>query len=213
MFESEEKARALEQDPAREEGLRGVRAAMAEMFEGPPEFTDLTVVTEYTDEAHARGTQENEKHTMTTETEVKQASDQFYTALNQMLATGDAGALPAVWSQGQTGSTMNPIGDRELGRDQVLALWEQAGPAFSEGKASVDDLVVVPLGADVAYTVGTERFAGKVGGETFRGEWRATNIYRREDGGWRIVHHHTDINLGMQELLNRLQAQQGQASS
>ena len=53
VFEGEEKARAREQDPGREEGLREVRAAMAEMFEGPPEFTDLTVATEYTDQAHA----------------------------------------------------------------------------------------------------------------------------------------------------------------
>ena len=47
VFESEEKARAREQDPRRQEALAGVRATMAEAFEGPPEFTDLTVVTEF----------------------------------------------------------------------------------------------------------------------------------------------------------------------
>lgn len=47
IFESEEKARAREQDPRREEGLREARVAMAEAFEGPPEFTNLTVVLEY----------------------------------------------------------------------------------------------------------------------------------------------------------------------
>jgi ketosteroid isomerase-like protein len=55
-------------------------------------------------------------------------------------------------------------------------------------------------------TIGTERFEGKVGGESIRGEWRATNIYRREDGGWKIVHHHTDASLELQELLRRLPA-------
>ncbi|MEP7020133.1 MAG: antibiotic biosynthesis monooxygenase [Pseudonocardiales bacterium] len=44
LFESEEKARAREQDPRREEALKSVRAAMAEMFDGPPEFVNLTVV-------------------------------------------------------------------------------------------------------------------------------------------------------------------------
>ncbi|MGA2932748.1 MAG: antibiotic biosynthesis monooxygenase [Acidimicrobiales bacterium] len=44
IFESEEKARAREQDPARQQALEGVRAAMAEIFEGPPEFVDLTVL-------------------------------------------------------------------------------------------------------------------------------------------------------------------------
>lgn len=149
---------------------------------------------------------------MTTETEVMRASDQFYAALAQMLATGDAGPVTAVWSRNQAGSTMHPIGGREIGRDQVLAAWEQAGPAFTEGKVSADDLVVIPLSDDVAYTVCIERFEGKMGGETVRGEWRATNIYRREDGGWKIVHHHTDSSPELMEVLTRLQARTGQAT-
>ncbi len=44
VFESEEKARAREQDPRRQEGLTTVRAKMAEIFEGTPEFVGLTVV-------------------------------------------------------------------------------------------------------------------------------------------------------------------------
>ena len=46
VFESEEKARAREQDTRRQEGLEEARATMAEMFEGPPEFIDLNVVEE-----------------------------------------------------------------------------------------------------------------------------------------------------------------------
>jgi quinol monooxygenase YgiN len=48
VFESEEKARARERDPRREEALQEVRATMAQIYEGPPTFTDLTVVAEYT---------------------------------------------------------------------------------------------------------------------------------------------------------------------
>ena len=44
VFESEEKARERENDPRRNEGLEAARATMAEMFDGAPEFTDLTVV-------------------------------------------------------------------------------------------------------------------------------------------------------------------------
>jgi quinol monooxygenase YgiN len=46
-FESEEKARAREQDPRRQESLQSIRAMMAEIFDGPPEFTDLNVVAEH----------------------------------------------------------------------------------------------------------------------------------------------------------------------
>lgn len=48
VFESEEKARAREADPRREEGLAVARTMMAEVFDGPPEFVDLTVVADYT---------------------------------------------------------------------------------------------------------------------------------------------------------------------
>ena len=44
VFESEEKARAREQDPRRQEGLAKARAIMTEILDGAPEFVDLTVV-------------------------------------------------------------------------------------------------------------------------------------------------------------------------
>lgn len=47
VFESEERARAREGDPRRQEGLEAVRATMAEIFDGPPEFVDLTVADDY----------------------------------------------------------------------------------------------------------------------------------------------------------------------
>jgi quinol monooxygenase YgiN len=47
VFESEEKARARENDPRREEGLKEARAMMADMFDGAPEFVDFTVLAEH----------------------------------------------------------------------------------------------------------------------------------------------------------------------
>jgi quinol monooxygenase YgiN len=49
VFENEEKARAREQDPRREEALQQARSLLAEIFDGRPEFTDLVVVEEWTD--------------------------------------------------------------------------------------------------------------------------------------------------------------------
>ncbi|MFZ0251411.1 MAG: hypothetical protein WAL61_15810 [Acidimicrobiales bacterium] len=48
LFESEERARAREQDPRRTEALGDVRALMGEIFDGPPEFVDLEVINDYT---------------------------------------------------------------------------------------------------------------------------------------------------------------------
>ncbi len=47
VFESEEKARARENDARRQEGLQVVRTTMAEIFDGAPEFVDLTVLDEW----------------------------------------------------------------------------------------------------------------------------------------------------------------------
>lgn len=48
VFQSEEQARAREQDPRRQEGLRAVQATLAGILAGPPEFTNLTVAEEWT---------------------------------------------------------------------------------------------------------------------------------------------------------------------
>jgi hypothetical protein len=47
VFESEEKARARERDPRGQEALQAVREMMADISDGPPEFTDLTVAEEW----------------------------------------------------------------------------------------------------------------------------------------------------------------------
>jgi heme-degrading monooxygenase HmoA len=44
VFESEEKARAREEDPRRQEGLQHIRAAMGKVLNGPPEFVDCDVL-------------------------------------------------------------------------------------------------------------------------------------------------------------------------
>jgi len=48
VFESEEAARARENDPKRQADLVPVRALMEELYDGPPEFVDLVVIEENT---------------------------------------------------------------------------------------------------------------------------------------------------------------------
>lgn len=46
VFESEAKARAREQDPARQDAMAAITGDMADVLEGPPEFVDLAVEAE-----------------------------------------------------------------------------------------------------------------------------------------------------------------------
>ena len=146
---------------------------------------------------------------MAIEDEIRQASERFYAALTRAL-NGDLGPMMEVWSHGSDAATMHPLGGRELGWEEVRAGWEQAAQAFSEGQVSLDDLVVVPVTEDAAYTLGTEYGQAKVGDEPVRIDWRATNVYRREAGEWKMVHHHADVSPELVEVIARLQGQQGQ---
>ncbi len=47
VFESEERARARENDPKRQASLGAAGELMAEIFDGAPEFVDLTVAADY----------------------------------------------------------------------------------------------------------------------------------------------------------------------
>src|SRR5918999_4171611 len=137
---------------------------------------------------------------MAAEDEVRQASEQFYAALNSTL-DGDSSPMEEIWSHGSDVSAMHPFGGRMVGWEEVGASWEQAAQAFSGGQVAVDEMVVVPISEDAAYTLGTEHVQGSIGEETVGIDWRATNIYRREADGWKIVHHHTDFSKEVAEAL------------
>lgn len=141
---------------------------------------------------------------MSTEDEVRKASTQFYAALNRML-NGDAGPLGEIWSQGTDVSTMHPIGGREIGWDKVRGSFEGVGKIASDGRVAIEDQVVRVVG-DLAYELGVERGQAKMGGLQANLDHRVTNVYRREAGGWKIVHHHTDVSPAMLEVLKQLQA-------
>jgi ketosteroid isomerase-like protein len=122
---------------------------------------------------------------------------------------GDPGPMLEAWSHGSDVSTMHPLGGINLGWEEVRAGWEQAAQAMSEGQVSLDNSVVVPIAGDVAYTLGTEQGQVNVGGEPVRVGWRVTNIFRREGGEWKMVHHHTDVSPAMEEAFDRLEVQYG----
>ena len=141
---------------------------------------------------------------MAAEDEVRKASEQLYTALNRML-NGDAGPLADIWSRSAGVTTMHPIGGREVGWDKVRQSWEQVAQIASEGQVKLGDQMIHVAG-DVGYELGVEQGQVKFAGQQVTIEHRVTNIYRREGGAWKIVHHHTDVSPAMVDVLSRLQA-------
>jgi len=141
---------------------------------------------------------------MSAEDEVRDASNKFYAGLNRM-ANGDAGPLADIWSHSATVTTMHPIGGREVGWDQVRKSWEQVAQLSSGGQGKLSDRVI-QIAGDAAYELGVERGQMTLAGQQVTIDHRVTNIYRREAGAWKIVHHHSDIAPAMVDVVNRLKA-------
>jgi ketosteroid isomerase-like protein len=145
-----------------------------------------------------------EKEMSPAEKEVRKASEQFYAALN-LMANGNPGALADIWSKGDDATTMHPIGGREVGWDRVQEAFRQVARIASDGRIRVEEQIVQVVG-DLAYELGVERGSLKLVGKQAAIEHRVTNIYRREGGKWKIVHHHTDISPAMVEITSELLA-------
>lgn len=119
------------------------------------------------------------------------ANDGFYAALNTMF-TGDAGPMLAVWSHAEDVTYMGPTGEYDRGWEAVRANWEAQAALKLGGKVEASDMTVV-AGENIAviseYEVGENTNAD---GEVAKVKLRGTNIFRKEDGAWKMIGHHTD---------------------
>lgn len=58
----------------------------------------------------------------------------------------------------------------------------------------------------MAHEVGVEAGTITLASLTATVEHRVANVYRREAGNWRMLHHHTDLSPEMLDALARLKA-------
>ena len=150
---------------------------------------------------------------MLVEDEVRQASEQYYAALTNLL-NGDAGPLMQIWSHSPDVTAMNPYGGREVGWEQLQPIFERVAQMGVGSQVRVwlkDPLILV--GGDLAYEIGIESGEGIIMGKPTTINHRVTNIYRREASGWKIVHRHTDLNPSEREVSTQLHPSQGKSSS
>ncbi len=139
---------------------------------------------------------------MSTENEIRKASEKFYAALNQT-TSGNAEPTADVWSHSPTVSTAHPIGGRQVGWDEVWASWENVASISAKGQVKLSDQIIC-LADDLAYESGIEHLDVLFAGHKIQADIRVTNIYRREGDEWKIVHHHTDLSPAIQEVLSNL---------
>lgn len=102
---------------------------------------------------------------------------------------GDAGPRRALWSRRDPvtvlGAWRNAYGQQEL--DQLFA---HLAESFSNCTSFEFELLEAEVRGDTAYTVGFEHTSASVNGEPRTYTLRATQIYRREGGQWKVAQRH-----------------------
>jgi ketosteroid isomerase-like protein len=71
-------------------------------------------------------------------------------------------------------------------------LFGQLEASFSDCTSYSNEIIAAAVIGDMAYTVGYEHTQATVNGEPRKYSLRATQIYRREDGEWKVAHRHAD---------------------
>jgi len=124
--------------------------------------------------------------------EVRAASARFYEAVNEVL-DGNPAPMLHHWLHAEDVSYCDTRGEVQRGWQAVEAYWKQAASANALAPAQLSAsgrIVHVLVSGDLAYVVLSEEVRRE--GEPGVMQTRATNVYRREDGAWRLVHRHAD---------------------
>lgn len=104
---------------------------------------------------------------------------------------GDDRPRRAIWSKVEPVSVLGAWRSG-VGRSDVVGAFEVVATNFSGCTDYSLDLVSFDVNGDMAYTVAYERISATVDGKPRTFTIRATQVYRREDGEWRVVHRHAD---------------------
>ena len=78
------------------------------------------------------------------------------------------------------------------GRQEVGELFRLLEDSFSDCTSYAHDVVAADVSGDTAYTVGYEHTSASINGQPRTYTLRVTQVYRREDGEWKVAHRHAD---------------------
>jgi ketosteroid isomerase-like protein len=115
---------------------------------------------------------------MSREIEVLEANEAFYRAFT----TRDADAMDALWARRAPVACIHPGWDALDGLAQVLGSFRAILDSSSAPEVICTVAAAHVLG-DTAFVTCHERVQGA--------RFVATNVFTREEGAWRMVHHHS----------------------
>jgi ketosteroid isomerase-like protein len=140
---------------------------------------------------------------MSEEEAVLTATRRFYGAIEDLMVGKGIASMKEAWHQLPNVTAAHPFGDWAVGWEQVYATWEvfeHVGRPEMNG-SEITSLRAMVFG-DVAYAM-CVFIAGPFAGAV---RLNCTNVLRRIDGVWKIVHHHADQSPALGAAVEKMMA-------
>ena len=120
------------------------------------------------------------------------AIERMRAALRTLWSGGGAREVKELCSQKDDVSAFLGLGGYEQGWEQVSRRWDWAGQQFRGGGPFVFENLSTLVTADMACTTEIERIRVQLDGAEQQVDLanRVTQVFRREDGEWKLVHRH-----------------------
>jgi ketosteroid isomerase-like protein len=108
------------------------------------------------------------------------------------LHDGDPEPRIALWSQRDPVTLLGAWVPARSGWAELEPVFRALADQFSDVTDYRMELIACEAIGDMGYTVALEQGTLKINGEPAQVKLRATHVWRREDGEWKIVHRHGD---------------------
>jgi ketosteroid isomerase-like protein len=122
---------------------------------------------------------------------VDDANASFYRAFEAL----DLRAMEDVWAHGDHVKCVHPGWPLLTGWAAVRGSWEAIFANTQEMRFTLTDVRVATAG-ELAWVTCTENILSDTDGRVGVTSILATNLFERDAGGWRLVHHHASHVLG-----------------
>jgi ketosteroid isomerase-like protein len=106
-------------------------------------------------------------------------------------SNGDSEPLLALWSRADDASLMAATNGFHVGFTEISALLRAVAAGLTFDTYEPENLTTT-VADGLAYTVELERLTRRADGPSSQITLRVTQVYRREDGRWRLVHRHAE---------------------
>jgi ketosteroid isomerase-like protein len=124
------------------------------------------------------------------------------------ITKGNPDVYKSLWSRRDDVTLANPFGPPVRGWEAVSARLDLAASNYRDGQDYEFENISTVVTRELAYTVEIERIRTRVGGsnDLTAIAIRATTVFRREDGTWKVTHRHGDPITSMPPAESLLQS-------